>query len=353
MKYSIFVFFALLLFACNNSKTAEDPGTSNDFIKAADISFLPEIEAYGTYYLDASGTEKDLPDMLKENGCNTIRIRLWHTPATIHSSLQEVTTLATRIKSKGFKLWLDIHYSDTWADPSAQTKPAAWNTLSFSLLQDSVYNYTRNVVALLHPDIVQAGNEINGGLLWPDGSSSNTANFTALLKKASAAIRSVDPGIKIMIHYAGLDGSGAFFDMLKSNAVDYNIIGLSYYPLWHGKNLGVVQSQVASLAKQYKKEVMLAETAYPFTLSYNDYTNNVCGLPSQLITDYPATPTGQHDYLAAIKQMMKTSGNGFCYWAPEWTAFKGATSTTGSSWENMALFDFTNKALPALAVFKE
>ncbi|GIV35907.1 MAG: hypothetical protein KatS3mg032_0286 [Cyclobacteriaceae bacterium] len=325
-------------------------------IRAADLSFLPEIRQWGTIYRDARNQPGDALDILKAAGCNTVRLRLWHTPGTVHSSLQEVLLFAQEIKSKGLKLWITVHYSDTWADPGQQNKPAAWQSLNLSDLADSVRNYSRKVAAQLQPDIMQAGNEINDGLLWPEGRLSLHADgFVLLLKQAIEGIRQGCPDAQVMVHYANPENSTWFFDLLKNENVDYDLIGLSYYARWHTRSLSTVQGSLASLAAETGKPILIAETAYPFTLDWADWTNNLVGLPEHLITGYSATQEGQYRYLVRLRKILNETpgGMGFCYWAPEWVAFKGSEATNGSDWENMALFDFSFKATEGLKAMGE
>lgn len=324
-----------------------------DFMRGADLSFLPEVESEGTVFLDNAGIPSDVITLLKARGCNTIRMRLWHTPTAGHSTLGEVEALANRVRGAGLKVYLSLHYSDTWADPGHQAKPAAWNGLSLADLEDSVYLYTRKVISRIQPDYVQVGNEINGGLLWEDGRISNLAAFFSLLKEGCRAVRDERPAAKIIIHFAGTDNADWFFGQVKGQSVDYDLIGLSYYPVWHGLSLETLKTRINALITDTGKPVLIAETAYPFTLSYNDFTNNIVGLPSQLVSGYPATPEGQKNFLLAIKSMLKQNakGAGFCYWGAEWVAFRGPTATDGSAAENQALFSFTNKELPVTDAF--
>lgn len=324
-------------------------------VRAADISFFPEIEEAGTVFKDSNGQAKDLLHILKEAGCNTIRLRLWHTPATVRSGLAEVQHLSSRIRAEGFKLWITIHYSDTWADPGQQTKPSAWGLLPLNDLADSVYNYTFKVVSALNPDFIQVGNEINNGFLWPNGQISNQVQFITLLKRGIQAVRDVNSEIKLMMHFAGMEGAADFFGLLQTNSVDYDIAGLSYYPRWHTRNLDVVKETLNELASQYNKPIILAEVGYPFTLGWYDQTNNLVGLEEHLVDGYPATVTGQRNFLLKLRQIVSETegGLGLAYWAPEWVAFKGAAATDGSAWENMTLFDFNIRALGGLDVFKE
>jgi arabinogalactan endo-1,4-beta-galactosidase len=356
---TILSLFALLTiqFGCSSSDSpdpvVDPPVVTDDFIRAADISFLPEIESAGIV-LSNNGKAEDMLTTLKNAGCNTIRIRLWKNPASGHSGLTEVKALAARVKQAGLKVWLTVHYSDTWADPAAQTTPTEWKDLSFTDLKTAVATYTSTIITEINPDIIQIGNEINSGLLWPQGHLINQeAQCIALLSTASATIRSKAPKTKIMIHYAGVKASDTDWFFTKVKSVDYDYIGLSYYPVWHGKDFAVVKSTIDALGTKFSKKVVIAETAYPFTLGYNDWTNNIVGLDSQLVSGYPATPEGQKSFMLAIKNLVKTSqsGIGFSYWGGEWISFKGDQAKDGSTFENQALYDFDNKALPVFGVF--
>lgn len=356
MRYFLCLLLTCFLCACSEDSSTQDKSKPVTLaVRAADVSFLPEIEAYPTTFHKSNGQQTEVLDLLQAHGCNTVRIRLWHTPATTHSGLEEVIAFSERVRSKGMKVWLTVHYSDTWADPGHQAKPAIWNALSLTDLSDSVYNYTKKIVLKLHPDIIQIGNEINDGFLWPDGQLSvSTANFIALLKEGIQAVRDFSPASKIMIHFAGHDNAAWFYQQLQNQNVSYDMIGLSYYPLWHGKDLNALKSNLNNLGLSFAREVLIAETAYPFTLDWNDWTNNILGEANQLVPGFAATPEGQKQFLLTLKALIADTekGTGFCYWAPEWVAFKGNESTNGSAWENMALFDFSNKALPAFDVFE-
>ncbi|GCC50645.1 hypothetical protein SanaruYs_08630 [Chryseotalea sanaruensis] len=325
-----------------------------DLIKAADVSFLPEIREEGTIFYNAQNLPADVLDILKESGCNTLRLRVWHTPADGRSSLEEVAAFASEAKAKGFKIWITLHYSDTWADPGSQTKPQAWQSANLQGLSDSVYNYTKKVMQRLSPEYIQIGNEINGGLIWPEGAEANSANFITFLKRGVEAVRDVSSTTKIMMHYAGVDADW-FYAILKNQQVDYDIIALSYYPRWHSKNLIEVESAIARISRTNEKDIVLAETAYPFTLQWNDWTNNLIGEPGHLVTGYPASPEGQKAFMLKVKSMIIKTDRaiGFAYWAPEWVAYRGDEASNGSAWENMALFNFDNKVLPAIDVFKD
>lgn len=363
-KYRVVAFLFSLFFVISCSKENDtNAGLDNtvippvvvpvdEFIRAADLSFLPEAEKAKVVYTHNGVAENPLIT-LKNAGCNTVRLRIWHTPANEHSGLAEVKALSKRIQDLGMKVWLTIHYSDSWADPGKQVKPKAWNSLSFTDLQKEMNSYTINLMKEINPDIIQIGNEINSGFLFPEGNLlSNESQFINLLKGASEVIRKENPKTKIMIHFAGLSGADWFFNKTKS--LDFDYIGISYYPIWHGKSIENLKNTINTLGQTYKKKIVIAETAYPFTLGWNDWTNNNVGLAEHLIPDYPATPEGQKQFLTAIKKTISESeyGLGFAYWGAEWVAFYGDKATNGSSWENQALWDFENKSLPVIEVFK-
>jgi len=358
-KILLGISFVMLLISCtntenpatNNSIKPTRPITAKSLIKAADMSYLPLIESEGTVY-KSNNQPEDALLTLKKAGCNTIRIRLWKNPSDGHCGLPEVKALALRAKAMGFKIWLSVHYSDTWADPGAQSKPAEWANLSFSELTVAVVNYTALVVNEIQPDIYQVGNETNDGFLYPQGKlSTNEAQYLQLLQAAVGVIRSQSPKTKIMLHYAGNSGANWYYSKVQN--IDYDYIGLSYYPLWHGQSLAVLSTTINQLSQAYNKKVLIAETSYPFTLGWNDWTNNLMGLSNQLIPAYPASNLGQKNYLTAIRVLLESSTNGigFSYWGSEWVAFRGTQATNGSPVENQALWDFNLNALPVMAVF--
>ena len=355
----IFCFF-ISFFSCEKTTILnEEPKiitpTSKIFYKTVDISYYPTIQKKGLSFYNRNGAKKDFLQILKENGVNTIRLRLWHSPKNEHASFSEVTKFSKELKKIGFKVWLTVHYSDTWADPANQKIPKAWQNASFSVLKDSVYNYTSKIIAKINPDIIQIGNEIDAGILLPIGNiNTNKDWFLSLLNQGITAVRNNNLETKIMIHKAASKNANWFFDLVKP--LDYDLIGVSYYPKWHGKDLPAFKNQLEILDNSYTQSIVLAETSYPFTLDWNDHTNNVIGENSQIIyPEFPATLDGQKAYLQEIKTIVKSlkKGVGFGYWGAEWIAFDGPNSTNGSSWENQALFDFNLKATPALEVFKD
>ena len=348
-------FLFLIIFSCKEkiNQIPVVPPINNDtsFIRAADLSFLPEIESTGTVFKNNGIAETPIIT-LKNAGCNYVRLRLWHTPANAHSGLTEVKNMASIIHSQGMKVWLTVHFSDTWADPSNQTKPSSWQNLNFNELKTAVGHYMSEIANELTPDLIQIGNETNDGFLWPDGKLSvNETQCIQLMRTAIDSIKFHLPSTKIMMHFGGINSAEWFFD--KVQTLNYDYIGISYYPVWHGTNLDNLKNKINYLSQTYNKKVLIAETAYPFTLNWNDWTNNIVGLQSQLIPGFEATNDGQNNYLMEIKNWSKqsTSCIGFCYWGGEWISFRGAQATDGSSWENQALWDFNNNALPAIGAF--
>jgi arabinogalactan endo-1,4-beta-galactosidase len=369
MKKTLRVLSLLLtLAACKKDDTPVTPTPTPEptYYRGADLSFTPAAEAASVAFTDAGQATTPLT-ALQHHGGNLVRLRLWHTPADGHSGLAEVTAFARRAKQAGLAVLLDVHYADSWADPAQQPTPRAWQNLTLNVLQDSVYAYTRRVIQVMtrqqaRPDLIQIGNEINGGMLWPQGQVNNQAQFPALaglLQKGLAAVADENtagnPRIRTVIHYAGAEYAADFFTRLASLGVQPDVQGLSYYPAYHGRDLDVWQQQLSNLVQQTNHDVLIVELAYPFTLGWQDYTHNPIGDPSQLVPGYAATPAGQQAFLTEVSRRVKAlpggHGRGFCYWAPEWVAWRGPIATDGSSWENQTLFDFDHAALPAWSAF--
>ena len=251
---------------------AAKPRVSSKMI-GADISFLPELEAKGIKFSD-NGTEKDPILILKQHGFNYIRLRIFNDPKTDSGyspgkgfcDLNYTKQMAKRVKAAGMKLLLDFHYSDYWADPGKQYKPAAWKNLNFEQLKAALYDYTTGVITALKdqgtmPDMVQIGNEINHGMIWPDGNISNINNLAQLLTAGIAAVKSIDPRVVIMLHVAlgGQNDESVFFiDNMLARGVHFDVIGESYYPKWHG-TLDDLNDNLNNLAGRYNKEVIVVE----------------------------------------------------------------------------------------------
>lgn len=338
-----------LAISCSSTEDTAPQQSAPFTIKGVDASLVPQVRASGITTKNTSGQPEDMLQTLKNEGVNTIRLRLWKDPDNSVSGFAEVQSFAQEIKAMGMKVWLTVHYSDTWADPGNQQKPQAWAGLTGTALSEAVYQYTKDVVQQIRPDYIQVGNEINSGFLWPDGSWENTQQFHLLLAEGIRAVRETSPETKIMLHYAGYEGATSFVSGLSG--LDYDIIALSYYPVWHGSFDGLQQA-IAGLGATFGKPVVIAETSYPFTLGWNDFTSNIIGSNGQILAQYPATLQGQAAYLQKIRQVATQGfGGGFCYWGGEWISFNGNEATDGSPYENQALWDFNNTAVPAIKVF--
>ncbi len=338
----------------------------NNIIKGIDISSLQQIEDNnGKFY--QNGIEKDPLKIFKENGINTVRLRLWHNPQSSYNNFSKTLIFAQRIKNMGLNFILDFHYSDSWADPSQQVKPNKWKELTFDELKDSVYLYTKFVVGSLKqqntiPEIIQIGNEITCGFLWDDGKICDSFNneeqwnkFSDLIKEGIRGVNESltnEDSVKIMLH---IDNGGNneicrwFLDNLNQTEISYDIIGLSFYPWWHG-SLDDLKYNINDLSLRYDKEIIIAETAYPWTLNWNDNTHNIIGNSDQLLVDYPASVEGQKRYIEELLKITTSQNNnllGLVYWEPAWIS----TQSFGSSWENLALFDFKGEVLNSIKVF--
>ena len=358
------LFFILTLICLGQAINAQRVG----FIKGADGSVLDEVEQNGGLYYD-NGNQTGALEIFKKYGFNLIRLKLWHTPENQFNSLPNVMVMAKRVKDAGLDFMLDIHYSDTWADPAHQTKPAVWDSLPFNILADSVYQYTRRVVTLLKeqgtlPSYIQIGNEISCGMLWNDGricgqwaNDEQWEKFGTLVKSGVQGVKDAltdDEDVSIVIHFDnGGNNMGAqwFFTNLLKQDVDFDIIGLSYYPWWHG-TITELQENLNGLATSFQKDIMVVEAAYPWTLEWGDNTDNIIGSEDKLHPGYPATVEGQaifiKDVMDVIKNTSEDRGKGYIYWSPEWIP-----GHPGSPWENLALFDFQGEVLESIKVFND
>ena len=338
---------------------AAAPQDGTGLVIGADLSFLPQEEAHGAVFRDSAGVA-DAIQILERHGLDYARLRLWHSPSDGHSGLAEVLGMALRLRQRGLGLLLDLHYSDTWADPGKQSIPAAWAGLGPAALEDSVYRYTRDVVAALAaqgtpPDIVQLGNEITGGMLWDRGRVGGSFDtpeqwqqLGALLKAAARGARESAPGVRVMLHVdCGGDAATSqwFFDHVVAEGVSFDVIGLSYYPWWHGTLESLAQN-LAALANRYDRDLFVVETSYPWTLDDLDGEGNIVGLPGQLLAGFAATPIGQAAFLRRLVETVSATprghGRGVFTWAPDWVSAPGL----GSAGENLALFDGSGRLLP-------
>ncbi len=321
------------------------PLIPEDYAVGADLSFLKWAEDKGIVFKDSGKPKKGL-QIFKDHGYNWIRLRLFHSPAELPNNIDYTVTLAQEAKSLGYKFLLNFHYSDTWADPQQQTIPRAWQGMAHSKLIRAVRQYTRDTIiafanAGAMPDMVQPGNEITPGMLWPDGKlPENKKNFLELLKYAIEGISEGSEGYnhpKTMIHIdKGGDKSatGQFFDMLEAGGIRYDVIGQSYYPWWHG-TLDDLRENLAFMAQRYERDNIVVEAAW-------------CWRPTEYKDKpgpYPETPDGQKQFLEDVNRAVLETpdgrGVGLFWWEP---AVAGNLRCRG-------FFDDDGNALPVLSVF--
>jgi arabinogalactan endo-1,4-beta-galactosidase len=340
------------------------------FVMGADLSYVNQVQDYGGVYKD-SGLVKDPYTIFKNSGANVIRVRIWHNPlwtaplngGKLYNDIKDVEKTIQRAKNAGMAVNLDLHYSDTWADPGNQQTPAAWVGLPLAILKDSVYNYTLAVLNYLKsknlvPEMIQVGNENNNGMLWPVGKivGADYSAFCTLLKAGIKAVRdfSITSPIKpqIILHVAQLQDAGPWLaKVINVNGVnDFDIIGLSHYFKWSTiNNMADIKNTIINFKATWNKKVMIVETAYPFTdKSADSYNNVIAGDVG--VSGYPVSPQGQYQYMKDLTQaVIDAGGTGIMYWEPAWiTSGLRDLWGQGSSWENMALFDFSGNAQPGM-----
>jgi arabinogalactan endo-1,4-beta-galactosidase len=327
----------------------------------ADVSTLQRSLDLGAKYYNASGAQQDPLQILKGVGVNYIRLRVWVNPASGYNNKAKVLAFATKVKAAGLKLMVDLHYSDTWADPGKQFKPAAWSSHNISQLQTDVYNHTLDVCNSLKaqgttPDSIQVGNEINVGMLWNDGKvvNNNFTNLSLLLKQGYNAVKACNSGTQVIIHTANANSMANarwFYDGIRAKGVNWDVTGLSYYCYWHG-SMSNMTSVVSDVRTRYGKPVAVVETAYPFTAANADGEGNVIS-SSTPCSGYPATWTGQANNFTAVQNAARAGGAiGVFYWEPTWYAIAGNgwdpanINGTGDQWDNQAIFNWTGQINP-------
>lgn len=353
-----------------------------DFIKGADVSMLKQLEDNGAKFYDENNKETECMTILKNNGVNYIRIRAWVNPVDEkgkplgggNNNKETTIFLIERAKKLGFKVLLDFHYSDFWADPAKQNKPALWKDLTGTQLENKLYEYTKDMLLTLKeknisPDMVQIGNELNGGMVWPNGktwkqgeeSIGGYEGFIGLLNAGIKAVKEITPTAKIMIHLADGGDNELYrrvFDQITAKKVDFDIIGLSFYPYWHG-TFDDLQRNLNDISKRYNKDVIVVEIAYAYTLKDGDGFSNIFGANEEISGGFIASIDSQATVLRKLMSTLANvpngKGKGFFYWEPDWIPTKGAGWKTGegNGWDNQAMFDFNGKALDSLKVFME
>lgn len=351
-------------FLFNNNTIAAD-----NFYTGADLSYVNEMEDCGAVYRD-KGEKVDPFAFFANQGTKLVRVRLWHNAEwTKYSDLEDVTKTLQRAKTNNMKTLLDFHYSDTWTDPEKQFIPSAWAHISdTNELAKALYDYTIDTLSALDkknllPDMVQVGNETNIEILQPEKTIvhgiPNWQRNAALLNSGIKAVRdyskTANKKIDIVLHIAQPENALWWFKQATENGVkDFDIIGLSYYPQWSTYKLPQLPAAISELKTTYNKEVMIVETAYPWTLKNFDKAGNVLDQKA-VQPEFPATAKGQLLYLLTLTQLVKKAGGlGVIYWEPAWVSTRCKTLWgKGSHWENASFFDATrnNNALPAFLFF--
>jgi arabinogalactan endo-1,4-beta-galactosidase len=337
----------------------------------ADLSFMQQEQAAGTQFSDAGKAASPI-QILRSHGANYVRMRLWLNPPPGYSNLASDLALARQVKAAGMKVYLDIHYSDFWADPQHQDTPAAWQGEDVTALATTVRGYTHDVISAFAAqgtpvDMVSIGNEIRNGMLWPVGQINWTAdtgwdNLATLLKAGVDGARSANPPHHqqlVMLHFdqgGNNADSTRFFDNLISRGVQFDVIGLSYYTFFHGPVTGL-RDNVDKLATRFGKDIVIAEMQSAWTLANGDTTGNFVWQASQLEPGYPASAGGQlslvNDILSILAQAPGGHGAGFFYWEPEWVPGVGWEPGAGTPNDNLTLFDFQGRALPSIGLFED
>jgi arabinogalactan endo-1,4-beta-galactosidase len=340
MKNNILTVF-FLAFIINSSLFSEGTSTNAIFANGGDVSWLPEMEKESNFqFYNDNGVTQDCFQILKDHGINTIRLRIWVNPNMTdwkngHCSTAETVAMAVRAQKWGMRVMIDFHYSDTWADPSHQAKPAAWVGHDFATLLNDLYNYTYGVMIALDtvgvtPEWVQLGNETSGGMIYPEGSTSNWPQLAQLINKGYDAVKAVSPGTKVVLHIDQGNNNSRFrtwFDNAKTYGAKYDVIGMSYYPYWlsgspdYTLSINNLGNNLNDMVTRYGKEVMVVETGGLDTNAQNTY-----------------------DMLTAVVNKVKAvpnnSGLGVIYWEPE-----GARS-----WSGYALSAWGSNGRPTVAL---
>ena len=347
----------ILAVSCDDGEN-EKSSIANFPEYGGDFSIMKKLEnAGGEYKID--GVVKDGFQIFKENNYTWCRLRIFHSPnmeGPVCNDLDYTIALAQEAKSYGFKFLLNFHYSDTWADPGKQFAPKAWENLDFETLTDSVYQYTKKVMKALAaagaaPEMVQVGNEINNGMVWPQGklwNNDGSANWDELAELLKAGIRGVKDAengaeIPILIHAAtggNVEESDTFYSHIIERGVEFEVIGLSYYPWWHG-TFDDLENNLAFLANKYEQEISVVETAY--------YANGWYPEPAEWVLDvqpFPPNEQGQYDFLVKLDSILKKypKVTSVYYWKPDGLKVPG----TGVPYLGRSLFSHDGTAFKGI-----
>ena len=370
------------------------PDLAEDFALGMDVSSVLALEAAGVKYYDFDGSERDLFEILAENGVNYIRVRVWNDPFDKDGNgygggncdINTAVEIGKRATAHGMKLLVDFHYSDFWADPAKQMLPKAWKGKRTTQKVKLLGEYTLESLTLLKDagvdvGMVQLGNESNNGL----AGEKSFPNMCKLMSAGAEAVRQVYPDALIAMHFANPENADNYYGYarkLAENGVDYDVFASSYYPYWHG-TLDNLKTVLSTIANEYGKKVMVAETSYAYTIEDGDFSGNTIGEGGAYLKPYPFTLQGQVNNLVDVIQAMHDVGGiGVFYWEGAWVPVPGGSweansalwEQYGAGWassyaaeydaqdagkfyggcacENQALFDFSGKALESLKAFK-
>jgi arabinogalactan endo-1,4-beta-galactosidase len=337
---------------CAFTMIAAAPTRAQDSIKeyavGADVSFLPQAEAQGVVFKD-NGVPKPGLQLFKDHGYNWVRLRLFHTPTRLPNDLEYTIKVAKQAKDLGYKVLLNYHYSDTWADPGKQFLPKAWEGKTHEELVDAVFEYTRDTIAAFReagamPDMVQPGNEVIAGMMWPHGKLPE--NWSQFADYTKAGIRGVEAGRGeapmplIMVHIdrgGDLRRTKDFYDHCREHKIEFDVIGQSYYPWWHGP-LDDLRANMKFMAEEYEKDIIVVEAAYNWhEAEYRDPAK-----PGP----FPETPEGQREFLRQVDQIVRETpdgrGVGVFWWEP---------AVPPQPISSRGMFDREFNALPVITVF--
>jgi len=341
LKFLMVLLIAAGSSACNKNSTRPDPipdpppptpPPASTFAKGADVGWLTEMEAAGRKFYNSSGAEQDPILILKNVGMNSIRLRVWVNPANGWNNKADVVAKSLRAKNHGMRIMIDFHYSDSWADPGQQTKPAAWAAQDINGLKTSLAAHTTDVLNALKtagvtPEWVQVGNETNNGMLWPEGrASTNMANYAQLVTAGYDAVKAVFPNAKVIVHVSNGWDNALFrwnFDGLKNNGGKWDVIGMSIYPTptnWATLNTQCL-ANMNDMVARYGKEVMIVEVG----MSWDESA---------------AANSFLSDLITKTKSVTGNKGLGVLYWEPQ----------AYNNWQGYTLGAFDNSGKPTTAL---
>lgn len=364
-------------------------GMRDDFIMGVDASMVKTVEECGGVYYNAEGKEQDVFEIMAESGVNFFRVRVWNNPSRLgedygggNVDVDEAVAMSKRAARVGMNILVDFHYSDFWADPENQEKPARWASYDLNELVTAVEEYTKESLQKfkdegLDVDMVQIGNEINYGMLWSEGKIDFSAedgfkNLASLLSSGIKGANSVFPDAYTAIHLANggnKDEFDTYFTELEKYKVNYDVIGASYYPFYHG-SLEELEANLNNVSEKFNKPVYVAEISYGFTNEaptlpliasniYNESFEDAGGY----LTGIQGQASAIRDCIQSVASIKNNMGLGVFYWEPAWLPVDGASwadAASGrtdkddySTWANQAMFSYTGKALPSLQVFSK